>query len=151
MSAFSITRSVQVGADPDQVHALINDFRRWLAWSPWEAIDPGLVRQYLGPSSGVGAVYEWTSPDEAVSNGRIEMTGSSASRLTLILDLGAQQFVFETMQFDLEPVGEGTEVTWNITGTTAAPMSPLARRRWERGLTADFDRGLAAIKAIAEG
>ena len=49
MGGFAVSRSTTVIADPAQVHALINDFHEWTAWSPWEDLDPELQRDYTGP------------------------------------------------------------------------------------------------------
>jgi hypothetical protein len=35
-----LQRALRVNAPPDKVFALIVDFHRWGAWSPWEKLDP---------------------------------------------------------------------------------------------------------------
>ena len=55
--SFRIERSATIQAPPEKVFPLINDFKRWKAWSPWEKIDPALKRSYTGPNEGVGAAY----------------------------------------------------------------------------------------------
>jgi hypothetical protein len=56
---FQIERSATINAPSEKIFPLINDFRQWRAWSPWENLDPALQRTFSGPESGVGAVYEW--------------------------------------------------------------------------------------------
>ncbi|MFW5469059.1 hypothetical protein ACOCJ4_03325 [Knoellia sp. CPCC 206435] len=43
MAAFEFSRSTSISAPPTVVHALINDFHRWEAWSPWEDVDQACV------------------------------------------------------------------------------------------------------------
>ena len=37
------------------VVALINDFKRWETWSPWEKKDPAMKRTYGAATSGKAA------------------------------------------------------------------------------------------------
>jgi hypothetical protein len=39
-SAFRVARSITINARPEDAFALVNDFREWPAWSPYEKIDP---------------------------------------------------------------------------------------------------------------
>ncbi len=41
---FRIERSASIKAPPEKVFALINDFKAWTAWSPWEKKDPDMKR-----------------------------------------------------------------------------------------------------------
>ena len=56
---FAITRSLVMDTTPERLHELVDDFRQWRGWSPWEDLDPDLERTYSGPESGVGARYTW--------------------------------------------------------------------------------------------
>lgn len=49
-----------MAAPPERVYEQIVDFHRWTAWSPWEAVDPSMHREYSGVEFGVGAVYSWS-------------------------------------------------------------------------------------------
>jgi hypothetical protein len=39
---FRIQRTALIAAPAQAVFAQVNDFRNWLAWSPWEKLDPQL-------------------------------------------------------------------------------------------------------------
>ncbi|WP_206678316.1 SRPBCC family protein, partial [Salmonella enterica] len=73
-----------VAAAPERVHALIDDFREWQQWSPWEGLDPDLDRTYSGPSRGVGSHYAWRGNKKA-GQGRMEITESTPSRVAVDL------------------------------------------------------------------
>ncbi|MEO7329202.1 MAG: polyketide cyclase, partial [Minicystis sp.] len=49
---FHIERSTTVRASPGQVHAQVDDFHAWNAWSPWDRLDPGMTRTFSGPVTG---------------------------------------------------------------------------------------------------
>ena len=57
-AAFKITRTMEMRAPAKTVFPHINDMRNWLAWSPWEKLDPTMKRTYNG-AAGEGQVYEW--------------------------------------------------------------------------------------------
>ena len=59
MPSFEHTRSLVIGARPETVHALVDDFHAWSKWSPWEGLDANLARTYSGSEKGVGARYAW--------------------------------------------------------------------------------------------
>jgi hypothetical protein len=56
---FRIERQATMSAAPVQVFAQVNDLHRWVAWSPWENIDPDLQRTYEAAPEGTGASYSW--------------------------------------------------------------------------------------------
>ena len=58
-NSFRIERSITVNAAPETVHAHLADFHKWMAWSPWEGMDPDMQRSYSGADSGIGAAYAW--------------------------------------------------------------------------------------------
>jgi len=87
---FRVQRVASIKASPEKIFALINDFRSWDAWSPWEQKDPAMRRSMSGAANGEGAVYEWDG-DKNVGKGRMEITESSPpSRIRINLDLSGR-------------------------------------------------------------
>src|SRR4051794_33134823 len=74
VSDFELSRSTSIQAPVGTLHALVDDFHEWVAWSPWEGVDPDLQRTYTGPERGVGAAYAWTGNRKA-GQGSMEITG----------------------------------------------------------------------------
>lgn len=149
MSAFSLSRETVVDAAPAAVHAHLDDFHRWQAWSPWEEMDPSLERTYSGADSGVGARYAWKG-NKKVGSGSMEITGSTASRVAIDLEFVEPFKASNKTTFDLRPEGAGTRVVWTMTGDRNLLMSLLGKLFFDRAIAKDFDRGLAKLKAIAE-
>ena len=58
--SFRLERSTSINAAPEQVFALINDFREWSTWCPWKNFDPVLKRTFSGP----GTVFEWSGQQQ---------------------------------------------------------------------------------------
>jgi hypothetical protein len=53
-------------------------------------------------------------------------------------------------RFDLVPLGSGTRVTWTMTGRRNPVMSLMGKLFFDKAIGADFEKGLAALKAEAE-
>src|SRR5688500_20348045 len=76
-NTLTIQRAITVRAPPDRVFPLINDFRQWVTWSPYETKDPALKRSYSGAPSGKGAVYGWEG-NKNVGSGRMEILDAAS-------------------------------------------------------------------------
>lgn len=130
---------------------MINDFRRWLAWSPWEHFHESVQRRFTGSGAGVGALYHWHSPDDVAGSGRMEITSSTLERVELMLTYSAPLAAENTFAFDINPVPGGTRLVWTITGQLNPIMKTMGRSKFTSEIAKDFDRGLLAIKHILEG
>ena len=150
MAAFEFSRSTSIAAPPAVVHALVEDFHRWEAWSPWEDVDPGMRRAYSGPDSGVGAHYEWQGNRKA-GEGSMEITRSSPERVAVDLHFTKPFRADHEIEFVLTPAGEGTTVQWFMRGDNSGLGALFARvMPTEKLVGKDFERGLARLKRVAE-
>jgi len=148
---FSVQRSTSIKAPPEKVFALINDFKRWDAWSPWEKKDPAMKRTWGAVTSGKGATYAWEGNSE-VGQGSMEIAESIASsKVALKLDFVKPFEGHNRVDFTLEPKGDVTNVTWAIRG----PMPYISKVvsvfcNMDSMIGKDFEAGLASMKAAAE-
>jgi len=149
MADFSLSRSIRVRATSDRVHALLDDFREWQKWSPWEGLDPDLHREYTGPDHGVGSRYRWAGNKKA-GEGTMAITGSTPTSVVVDLVFLKPFKATNVTRFDLAPAGDATDVTWTMTGTRSAIMSVAGKLYFDKAIAKDFDRGLADLKTQAE-
>ncbi len=150
-NSFRIQRSLRINAAPDRLFALLNDFRQWSGWSPWEKMDPDMQRTFSGPDVGVGTVYEWQG-NKKVGKGRMEILESSPStRLCIKLDFFSPFEAHNTTEFTLQPQGNGTDIIWAMYGPSPF-MSKLMGVvfNMDKLVGGDFERGLTNLKALAE-
>jgi len=148
---FRVGRRVGLQAPPEEVAALIHDFRAWRSWSPYEKLDPAMNRTYRGADRGKGAIYEWTSKGKAGA-GRMEITHTSTSNVTIKLDFIKPFEGHPTAAFTLEPQRGSTNVTWAMHG----PQAFFCRLMsiffdMDKMVGKDFESGLSSLKAVAEG
>jgi len=76
---FRIQRSADIKAPPEKSFPFINDFHRWVSWSPYEKKDPTMKRTYRGAADGKDSVYEWDG-DQNAGQGRMEIIESTPLR-----------------------------------------------------------------------
>jgi hypothetical protein len=151
-SAFRVERSITIAAPPGRAFALVNDFRAWPAWSPWEKKDPRMKKTLGGPPSGVGATYAWAG-DKNVGEGRMTIERSERPSLVAIkLEFFKPFTGTNTATFDFAPVPAGTKVTWVMEGKYNFVTKGVSLvMDMDKMIGNDFEAGLAAMKAAAEG
>ena len=149
MAGFSLSRSIRIEAAPGRVHPLLDDFREWQKWSPWEGLDPDMSREYTGPDHGVGSTYRWSGNKKA-GEGEMRITESTPSSVVVDLEFLRPFKATNLTTFDLAPAGDATDVTWTMTGRRSAIMSVMGRLFFDNAIGGDFDKGLAALKREAE-
>lgn len=148
---FRIERSANIKAQPEKVFAFINDFHQWVAWSPWERIDPALKRTYSGAASGTGTVYAWEG-NSKIGAGRMEiMQAVASSRITIKLDFFKPFEGHNTAEFALERNGDATTITWAMFGPSPY-LSKLMGLffNMDSMIGGQFEQGLANLKSVAE-
>jgi hypothetical protein len=148
---FAVSRQIIVDASADRIFPYANDFHHWTSWSPWEQLDPSMQRTYEGPSSGEGAVYSWNGNDQ-VGSGTMTITKSQAPSLIQIdlffkMPMEARNFT----EFTFQPKGLRTLVTWRMTGQNSFLGKAFHLFvDFDKMVGADFEKGLAQLKAISE-
>ena len=149
---FRVERAVTVNAAPEKIFPLINDFRAWREWSPYEDRDPDLKRTYSQPASGKGAVYSWDG-NSNIGAGRMEILDAPApSKVTIKLDFFQPFEASSTAEFAMTPSGNGTRVTWAMVGPNAYIGKVMSVfMDMDKMVGGDFEVGLQKLKTRAEG
>src|SRR5882757_418523 len=78
--SFRVQRTASIKAPPEKIFALINDFKAWPLWSPYEKKDPSMKRSYGAVTAGKGATYAWEG-DKNVGQGSMEMIESGPQKI----------------------------------------------------------------------
>ena len=150
-NTFLVERSTSIKAPAEKIFPLINDFREWEPWSPWEKIDPSVKRSYSGAVNGEGAIYEWNGNKE-IGKGRMEIIESSPpSKVILKIDFIKPFEAHNTIEFTLVTQGDSTMVTQAMYG----PCPYLSRLMgiffsMDKMVGQKYEEGLANLKAISE-
>ena len=144
-------RSAVIDAPRATVFALVDGFGNFNKWSPWFEKDPGAKYTYEGPRSGVGAKMTWSGDPEKSGSGSQEIVESRPWELVRTsLDFGPEGKA--RAQFTLTPEAGSTRVLWGF--DTDLGMNPVNRYiglMIGRMVGADYEKGLAGLKKLAEG
>jgi ribosome-associated toxin RatA of RatAB toxin-antitoxin module len=152
MSSYEITRSAIIPAPADDVFPLVNSFREWTKWSPWESVDPAMERSYSGSDAGEGAKYAWSGNRKAGS-GTMEIIDTTAPHsIKIRLEFTKPFKAVNPTTFTFTPSGSGTQVTWTMTGENKGIGKIFALfMNMDKMVGADFEKGLAALAgAVAQ-
>ena len=151
-ATFSVQRAATIEAPPEKIFAVLNDFRRWPEWSPWEKLDPQMKRTLGGAPAGQGATYAWEGNGKAGA-GRMEIVEAvPAKKVGIQLDFIKPFEGHNVTDFTLAPQPDGTtRVNWEMHGP-APFVSKLMQVfvSMDRVIGKDFDEGLANLKALVE-
>ena len=149
--SFSVRRSASIKAPPEKIFPLINDYRNWPQWSPYETRDPEMKRTYSGAATGKGAKYAWEG-NKNVGTGEMEIIDTAPPRKVLIkLDFMKPFEAHNVAEFTLEPQAGSTNVTWAMHGPV--PLFGKVMHMvmdMDKMIGTDFAAGLANMKAVAE-
>ena len=145
-----VQRATSIKAPAEKIFPLINDFRQWRAWSPYENKDPAMKRTFSGAESGKGAVYAWDG-DKNVGSGRMEILDTAPTKIVIKLDFFKPFEGHNTAEFTMLPQGDGTNLTWTMYGP-ANFMSKLIQvfMNLDNMIGKDFEAGLANLKKLTE-
>ena len=148
---FRVTRAAAIKAPPEKIFPLIDDFRQWGKWSPWEGRDPALKRAFSGAERGKGAVYAWDG-NKNVGAGRMEILDAILpSKIVIKLDFIKPFEGHNTAEFTVLSRGGATEVNWAMSGP--APFMHKVMQvfmNMDRMIGRDFEAGLANLKTMTE-
>lgn len=153
-ATFHIERSTTMAASPEVAFAQVNDFHKWAQWSPFEKLDPQMTKTFEGPNEGVGAAYAWKGNDKA-GEGRMTIEASDkASHIAIKLQFMKPFPATNTATFTFAPDSTNpklTRVTWAMDGNNnfMGKMFQLFVNM-DKLVGADFEKGLASLKTLAE-
>jgi effector-binding domain-containing protein len=145
-----VERQTLIQAPKATVFTLVNGYKNFNKWSPWHDLDPNTQYTYSGPAQGVGTKMSWTSQNPNVGSGSQEIIESQPWDLVKTnLDFGAQGTAIAF--FRLASEGEATRVIWGFdTDLGNNPVSRYFGLFFDRLIGADYEKGLAALKKLAE-
>ncbi len=147
----SVARSVVIDAPPEDIFGHVNNLQAFSEWSPWGDRDPDMKQSFSGPETGVGNMMTWESEQSDVGSGTQEIVAIKENeRVETIVDFGPMGQA--DAQWVLAPKEGGTEVTWAF--QTDMGMNPMGRYMglmMDKWVGADYEKGLANLKARVEG
>ncbi len=147
----TVERSAEINAPAAKIFPHVNSPEATQAWSPWLSLDPATQVSFGDVKAGEGARMEWASDHAQVGSGKMEVVESMENQYVVsALDFGDMGLA--EARYDLAEEGGKTTVTWGL----KVDMGSGPIRRWmglmmDSWVGADYERGLANLKALVEG
>ena len=148
MPRYDVQRSIQINAPPEQVFETVSDYGSWTTWSPWLCAEPDAQVTVSGDSSSVGSIYSWKG--KIVGEGELEHRQLQPGRLIEDEIRFVKPFRSQSqVAFELEAVGEGTKITWQMRGSLPWFLFWMLPQM-EVLIGMDYERGLKMLKEWIE-
>jgi effector-binding domain-containing protein len=148
-----VERSMVIAAHPHQIFPLINQFDKWVKWSPWHKKDTTAQYTYNDIAAGVGASYSWKSAHPEVGNGEMKIIETSADTF-LKTQMNMEGMGISYSTFKLSETDAGTMVTWSMDADGEGmpiyfvPVAKYFNLFMDRILGAEFEEGLTLLQGI---
>ena len=145
--SFTIQREGSIPAAPEAVTALLQDFHQWQNFSPWEVLDPNMSRSFSGADQGVGATYAWTG-NKKVGRGDMLVTACTPGQsVAMDLNFQAPMKANNTTLFVLRPEGNGSHLTWSMSGKNTFVGKIFATLfNIDKMVGKDFEKGISNLR-----
>lgn len=149
--SFTVTRSAVIGTGQSRLYAIISDLANFDTWSPWSRLDAGMKKTLAEPTNGIGGSYAWDGNGN-VGAGRLTIAALQPdSEVRLALDFLRPFAASNKVVFALSPEGDGTRMTWTMTGPVPLPARIMHMfMDMDRLVGGQFEQGLANLKALVE-
>ena len=155
-STVAVERSQVIERPPATVHALVDGFATFPAWSPWMERDPDMQYTISEPATGVGARFEWRGDPRQVGSGAQVVVASIPYR-TVSIRIDSDQLGTAHTRFEVERLAGGARLTWRheadlvqeggfVRGLFKRYFGPFYARWVDR----DLSQGLARLARLAE-
>lgn len=147
--SFRVKRTAVVAAPAPKVFEIINDLTQWSRWSPYDHRDTEMKKTYSGPQSGVGAAYAWNGNSQ-VGEGKMTIVESQPAKLVRMkLEFSRPFKCCNDVNFVLEPVAGGTEVSWIMDGKNTLFSKAMSLViSMDNMVGKDFEQGLSNLNRV---
>ena len=148
---FRVSRSETISASPERVFAEVNNLRRWDAWSPWEKLDPKMIKTFEGPECGTGAVTRWEGNSQVGAGSNTIIESRPFELIQFRLEMLRPFVGTNDVEFAFQPNGTQTKVSWTMVGNLNFITKAMDMFIGMDKMVGDqFSRGLADLKKVAE-
>lgn len=113
---FQVSRSMKVEAPPEVIFPHVNQFAAWEEWSPYEKLDPNMLKSLEGPEAGQGAVMRWSGNGNAGAGSTTIIQSNPNESIQIDLEMTEPMACDNDVLFTFQREGTGTLVTWSMKG-----------------------------------
>lgn len=150
-AAYHVERTAEIEAPPEVVFALLNDFKGFKRWSPWDAKDPSMKTTYGEKTAGVGGSYDWSGNDQVGEGTMTIIESTPSSKVVMRLDFKKPMESTATAGFIIAKSGQGSKTTWYVDGeNNFVGKAACLFMDMDEHIGAAYESGLAKLNTIAQ-
>lgn len=141
-----------IDAPVEKVFPFLSDLKKGGEWSPFERVDPNLVKEFVGESDRVGAKLIFKGNKEAGA-GSIEITEIALNeRVRLRLIMTEPMKAENDIEYSVIDVNGKTKFTWVMSGEVGF-LGKLVNViiDCEKMIVDQFHRGISNLKTVTAG
>ncbi len=143
----TVERSTVINANTDKVFNYLNSMKNFNDWSPWFEMDPDGKYEFSGADVGVTSKFTWDGENTGKGSQEIiESNPNSEIKLKLIFDGQPPSAV----SYKLEPVEDGTKMTWSFNTALNGPLDKYMGLMLDSFLGDMYEKGLSNLKNKVE-
>ncbi|MCK5918996.1 MAG: GyrI-like domain-containing protein [Cocleimonas sp.] len=147
MAAYQVARSIKISAPIETLRTSLIDFKQWSAWSPWLITEPDASIEYSDTQGDVGSSYRWEG--KLIGSGNMQIEKIANSRVDMIITFISPFTSKADVTFELESLGDETNVTWSMSGKVPFFLIPMLKKM-KAYIGMDYERGLRLLKEYIE-
>lgn len=145
-------KSININAPIETVWENTNSLSAMDKWSPWNAKDPEMVKEYAGVDGTVGSSQSWDSPVDEVGKGTQTVTKIEAPTLFETELAFVRPFESVAMGYVyLKVEANTTKATWGFKSEMPYPVNiSILFMDLEKDMGDDWRKALNALKTMSE-
>lgn len=144
MPSLKVERSITINASAQEVYTAINDFNKWIKWSPWLIMDPEAQVDIAED----GNSYSWKGMRVGEGNMKIR-SEKKDEQITFDLNFLKPWKSVSSTHFVLSEANGNTEVTWSMNSSLPFFLFWM-KKMMSAYVGADYERGLEMLKVFVE-
>lgn len=146
---YHVQRDIVINVPVDSVFNCLIDLTQRSQWDPWLEKEPDAKNDVSGSMQGIGAVWIWDG--KKIGSGKLEIIDAEENRfIQNRIQFESPQSAEAMITWRMKTAGEGTKVSWIITGTSPFPAGRFMGLMMDYFLGQDFEKGLSNLKAYLE-
>ena len=148
--SYRVERSTVITASPEQIYPYVSNLSSQQEWGPWMDEDKNAINSLEGTDGAVGAIWKWEG--DTVGKGIQEIVALTPNskvdtKLTFITPFESTA----NNSFSLEPMAEGTKVTWAMEGKNGFMGKLMSKfMNMDDTIGPMFEKGLTNMKGMVE-
>ncbi len=144
MPKITVERSIIINAPAEVVYPALNDFHKWVEWSPWLLMEPEAKVTIAEDNRS----YKWEG--DRLGSGNMSVKDENENEyIEFNLNFIKPWKSANITSFKLNSTDEGTEVIWTMNSNLPFFLFWM-KKMMKAFIGSDYDRGLNMLKAYVE-